>query len=104
MAALHAFLTEPFLGTAIWFWLAFLAIVIVLLVLDLGVLQRDHHEIGVRESLLLSAGYFACGLAFGGWVWYAFGPTSAVEYYTPAATSTRCCSGASSAPSSCGPS
>ena len=32
MAALHAFLTEPFLGTAIWFWLAFLAIVIVLLV------------------------------------------------------------------------
>ncbi len=64
MAALHAFLTEPFLGTAIWFWLAFLAIVIVLLVLDLGVLQRDHHEIGVRESLLLSAGYFACGLAF----------------------------------------
>lgn len=74
MAALHAFLTEPFLGTAIWFWLAFLAIVIVLLVLDLGVLQRDHHEIGVRESLLLSAGYFACGLAFGGWVWYAFGP------------------------------
>ena len=119
--------TEPFLGTATWFWLAFLAIVIVLLVLDLGVLQRDHHEIGVRESLLLSAGYFACGLAFGGWVWYAFGPTSAVEYYTgflveqslsmdnvfvmamifsffgiPAATSTRCCSGASSAPSSCG--
>lgn len=82
MAALHAFLTEPFLGTATWFWLAFLAIVIVLLVLDLGVLQRDHHEIGVRESLLLSAGYFACGLAFGGWVWYAFGPTSAVEYYT----------------------
>ncbi|MDU1801648.1 TerC family protein, partial [Pseudomonas aeruginosa] len=55
MAALHAFLTEPFLGTATWFWLAFLAIVIVLLVLDLGVLQRDHHEIGVRESLLLSA-------------------------------------------------
>ncbi|WP_234301241.1 hypothetical protein, partial [Pseudomonas aeruginosa] len=22
MAALHAFLTEPFLGTATWFWLA----------------------------------------------------------------------------------
>ena len=82
MTALHAFLATPFLGTPYWFWLAFLAIVIVLLVLDLGVLQRDHHEIGVRESLLLSAGYFACGLAFGGWVWYAFGPTSAVEYYT----------------------
>ncbi|WP_207885507.1 TerC family protein [Pseudomonas sp. 30_B] len=82
MTALHAFLTEPFLGTATWFWLAFLAIVILLLVLDLGVLQRDHHEIGVRESLMLSAGYFACGLAFGGWVWFEFGATRAVEYYT----------------------
>ncbi|CDF84475.1 TerC family protein [Pseudomonas sp. QL9] len=82
MAPLLDFLNAPFLGTATWFWLVFLAIVLVLLVLDLGVLQRDHHEIGVRESLLLSAGYFACGLAFGGWVWYAFGATHAMEYYT----------------------
>ena len=82
MAPLLDFLNTPFLGTAAWFWLLFLAIVILLLVLDLGVLQRDHHEIGVRESLLLSAGYFSCGLAFGGFVWYEFGATSAMEYYT----------------------
>lgn len=82
MAPLLDFLNTPFLGTAAWFWLLFLAIVILLLFLDLGVLQRDHHEIGVRESLLLSAGYFSCGLAFGGFVWYEFGATSAMEYYT----------------------
>ncbi|MCY1331515.1 putative membrane-bound redox modulator Alx [compost metagenome] len=82
MTALHSFLTTPFLGTPGWFWLAFLAIVVFLLVLDLGVLQRDHHEIGVRESLLLYAGYFTCGLAFGGWVWHEFGAERAVEYYT----------------------
>jgi len=41
-----------------------------LLVLDLGVLHRDQHEIGVRESLMLSAGYLSLGLAFGGWVWF----------------------------------
>lgn len=82
MAPLFDFLNAPFLGTAAWFWLTFLAIVIVLLVIDLGVLQRDHHEIGVRESLMLSAGYFACGVAFGGWVWLEFGATHAVEYYT----------------------
>jgi len=28
-------------------------------VLDLGVLHRDQHEIGVRESLLLSSMYIA---------------------------------------------
>ncbi len=69
MTALHAFLATPFLGTPYWFWLAFLAIVLALLVFDLGVLHRDQHEIEMRESLLLYSGYFSVGMAFGGWVW-----------------------------------
>ncbi|HBX57202.1 TerC family protein [Pseudomonas sp. UBA2684] len=82
MTALHAFLTSPFLGTPSWFWLAFLAIVIALLVFDLGVLHRDQHEIEMRESLLLYSGYFSVGLAFGGWVWWQLGATKALEFYT----------------------
>ena len=76
------FLLAPALGTPAWMWLAFAGVVIVLLALDLGVLHRKHREIGVRESLLLSGGYIALGLAFGGWVWSQLGAQSGVEYLT----------------------
>ncbi|EFH12067.1 TerC family protein [Pseudoroseomonas cervicalis] len=66
------FLTASFLATPVWMWLAFMALVILLLVLDLGVLHRETREIGARESLVLSAVYIGLGLLFGGWVWYSF--------------------------------
>ncbi|TWI52767.1 tellurite resistance protein TerC [Pseudomonas duriflava] len=75
-------LTTPFMGAAAWLWVSFLGIVITLLVIDLGVLQREHHEIGIKESLMMSAGYITFGLMFGGWIWYEFGATRAMEYYT----------------------
>ena len=82
MDALLAFLTSPIFGTPGWFWLAFLVLIITLLVLDLGVLHRDQHEIEMRESLLLYSGYFSVGIAFGGWIWWQLGGTKAMEYYT----------------------
>ena len=75
-------LTAAVLGQPLWMWLAFAGLVTVLLALDLGVLHRDQHEIGVRESLLLSAGYLSLGLAFGGWVWHQLGRESGIEYIT----------------------
>ena len=77
-----AFLQYDFLGTDVWMWLLFLGIVLALLVFDLGVLNRKDHEVGVRESLLLSAGYIGFGLAFGGWVWWQMGAQSGAEYLT----------------------
>ena len=71
-----------FLGKPGWMWLAFIGIVVVLLVLDLGVLHKENREIEVRESLLLSAAYIGLGLAFGGWVWWYLGPQSGMEYLT----------------------
>ncbi|MDU9392385.1 TerC family protein [Pseudomonas sp. zfem002] len=82
MTALHDFFSGEFLGTSSLLWLAFIVIVIALLVFDLGVLHRDQHEIEMRESLLLYAGYFSVGLMFGGWIWYALGAQSALEFYT----------------------
>ncbi|MFJ2982477.1 MULTISPECIES: TerC family protein [unclassified Pseudomonas] len=82
MTALHTFLTTPFLGTSTWLWLVFMAIVIGLLVLDLGVLHRQDREIEMRESLLLYSGYFSVGVLFGAWVWYQLGAQSALEFYT----------------------
>ena len=76
------FLWTDFLGTALWMWLAFIALVLVLLALDLGVLHKGSREIGIRESFLLSAFYIALGLAFGGFVWFQAGPQSGLEYLT----------------------
>ena len=76
------FLGNDFLGKPTWIWLAFISIVIALLAFDLGVLHKDDREIGVRESLLLSAGYISVALVFGGWVWWYLGAQSGMEYYT----------------------
>lgn len=82
MESLIDILNAPFLGKAAWLWLVFIAIVAGLLLLDLGALHKDDREIGVRESLLLSAGYIAIALLFGGWVWWYLGSQSGTEYLT----------------------
>ena len=74
--------SADFLGKPAWVWLAFVGIVFTLLAFDLGVLHNDDHEIGVRESLLLSAGYVSVALLFGAWVWWYLGPQSGMDYYT----------------------
>lgn len=75
-------LSSLFLGQPLWMWVVFLALVLGLLALDLGVLNRGGQEIGVRKSLLLSAFYVSIGLGFGGFVWARLGPGPAVEYWT----------------------
>jgi tellurite resistance protein TerC len=75
-------LHTPFLGKATWVWLVFVGIVASLLAFDLGVLHKDDHEIGVRESLFLSAGYIGMALLFGAWVWWYLGAQSGTEYLT----------------------
>ncbi|WP_296229476.1 TerC family protein [uncultured Pseudomonas sp.] len=82
MTALEPFLFADFLGTATWLWLVFIAVVISLLAFDLGVLHRDNREIGVRESLLLSAGYITAGLLFGVWVFFQKGGDASMDYVT----------------------
>ena len=71
-----------FLGKPVWMWLLFVAIVIALLVFDLGVLHKEDHEIGVSESLRLSAMYITLGVAFSGFVWWQMSWDSAALYLT----------------------
>ncbi len=71
-----------FLGTPTWMWAIFIALVLSLLALDLGVLHKESKEIGVKESMLMSAFYIAIGIAFGGWIWFQQGQQPAVEYLT----------------------
>ncbi|BDG72850.1 TerC family protein [Roseomonas fluvialis] len=79
---MDALLFAEWLGKPAWMWLAFIGIVVVLLVFDLGVLNRQAREIPVSQSLWMSAFYIAIACAFGGWVWWALGAERGMEYFT----------------------
>jgi len=82
MEFLLAFLAADFLGKPVWIWFAFLGLVGLLLAFDLGVLNKQDKELGIGESLKLSAFYIAIALGFGGWIWWSMGPTSGMQYFT----------------------
>ena len=82
MDLLDSVLLGQFLGKPAWMWLAFLAIVTLLLIADLGILHKQHRVVEVGESLVLSAVYIALGLIFGAWVWWYLGPQSGMEFLT----------------------
>ncbi len=75
------FITDV-LGKPLWLWLVFFGTVVALLAFDLGVLHKQDREIGVRESLLLSAGYISVALVFGAGVWWYLGAQSGIDYLT----------------------
>ena len=76
------FLTADWLGTPAWFWLAFLSIVLALTAFDLGILHKEDREMGIQESLKLSAFYIGVALLFGAWVWAERGADLGMKYYT----------------------
>lgn len=82
MEMLQAALFSDFLGTPAFFWMAFAAIVLGLLVFDLGFLHKGQKEIEAKESFVLYLGYMAVAFAFGGWVWWARGAQPGLEFFT----------------------
>lgn len=77
-----AFLSILFLDTPVWFWLAFAAVVIAILVFDLGFLHKEQKEISAKESFILYGAYVLIALAFGAWVWFVRGSEAGLEFYT----------------------
>lgn len=61
-----------FLGKPVWMWLSFLSIIIALLAFDLGIWHKDDKEMGVAESLWLSAFYIAFAMVYGAVIWWAY--------------------------------
>ncbi len=52
-----------------WVYAGFIALVLLLLALDLGVFHRESHVISVREALGWSAFWIALGVAFVGFIY-----------------------------------
>jgi tellurite resistance protein TerC len=63
-------------------WSVFFTIVLLLIILDLRVLNKNDHVISLRESIWSSVFYVSMGLGFSGWVYYSMGSTAALEYVT----------------------
>lgn len=76
------FLFIDWLGTPVWFWLAFILLVVALTAFDLGFLNTEDREMGIAESLKLSIFYITVAMLFGAWVWYARGAEPGMQYYT----------------------
>jgi tellurite resistance protein TerC len=63
-------------------WLGFTALVVGLLVLDLGVLNRRSHVLRFKEAMSWSLGLIAFAFVFGLFILWREGGQHALEYYT----------------------
>ncbi len=67
---------------AVWHWVAFGALVVLLLVLDLFVFHRDSREPTLRESAIWTVIWCGMALAFNGLLWAWRGSAVALEFLT----------------------
>jgi len=63
-------------------WAAFLALILLLLAVDLGLLNRKDHEVSAGEALGLSAVWAALALLFSGFVAWRFGSAKGLDFLT----------------------
>ena len=72
---------EPSIGHPA-LWAGFIAFVLAMLALDLGVFHKKDQAVSVRDAAIWSCVWVAISLLFGLGVWLLAGPTSGVDYLT----------------------
>lgn len=55
-----------------WAYIGFIALVMIFLALDLGVFHREAHAVSMKESVIWSCIWLACGLFFTGFIYFAY--------------------------------
>ncbi|CAB4942777.1 unannotated protein [freshwater metagenome] len=68
------------MSVPLWGWLAVLAVIVIMLLVDL-LAHRRAHVIRVREAAIWSAVWVALGVAFGGVVWAIYGADYGAQYF-----------------------
>ena len=63
-------------------WVGFIAFVVAMLAVDLGIFHRKAHVVGFREALTWTAVWISLALLFNAGVWWQFGPASGLEFLT----------------------
>src|SRR5260370_39222395 len=66
----------------VWFWIIFMAAILLLLFLDLAVWNRGGRVIPFKQALLASAIWIALAMGFAGVVWGWMGPAKSLEFVT----------------------
>lgn len=64
-----------------FFWTAFVAVVLFLLSLDLGIFNRRAHVVTVKEALSWSIFWIVLSLSFGTYIYTAFGRQNGLEFF-----------------------
>ncbi|MBI4912408.1 MAG: TerC family protein [Acidobacteria bacterium] len=67
---------------SVWMWGGFVAFVLGMLALDLGVFHRQAHKVTVKEAAVWSLVWVALALAFNGLIWKGFGADRGMEFLT----------------------
>ena len=70
------------MATNIWFWIGFIAFVLTMLALDLGVFHRKAHEVKPREAGIWVTVWVTLSLLFAGGIWLFEGQDKALPYLT----------------------
>jgi len=65
-----------------WLWAGFLAAILALLSLDLGIFHKKDRPIAAREAMSWVAVWMSLAVTFGGFVWWQFGAARAGEFLT----------------------
>lgn len=66
----------------IYVWIGFLAFVLLMLALDLGVFHRKSHEVKIKEALIWSAVWISIALLFNYGIYVYMGEVKAIEFLT----------------------
>src|SRR5687767_414990 len=70
------------MATNIWFWVGFIAFVLVMLALDLGVFHRKAHAVKPREAGIWVAVWVSLALLFAAGLWKLESPDVALTFLT----------------------
>jgi tellurite resistance protein TerC len=68
--------------TSLLFWIVFGFIIVTVLAIDLGVLNRRAHKIALKEALTWSGVWISIALIFNVFVYFQFGKVKALEFLT----------------------
>ena len=70
------------IATNVWFWVVFVAFVLAMLAVDLGVFHRKVHVVHPREAAVWVAVWVALALAFAAGLYFVFGHHVALTFLT----------------------
>ena len=70
------------IATNIWFWVGFIAFVLAMLALDLGVFQRKSHEVKPKEAAIWTSVWVGLALVFATGLWFFYGSEPALTFLT----------------------